>query len=165
MYGVLLGVEKLLIELWFSQKFSDKPYSLYNKLSTVDKRLLAIRPILDITRLPRSLLDVQHWKASEFRLFLLFYSAPVLHGILDDEHFAHYLLLVNSMHILLKCGSSERQIEHAETMLQEFCTHFQDLYEECFIYISCCISQTVFGTWGHFIQVAVLVTKIKMEYC
>ena len=39
--------------------------------------------------------------ASEFRSWLLYYSLPVLHGILPDPYFTHYLLLVAAMHLLL----------------------------------------------------------------
>ena len=133
MHGVLLGVEKLLIELWFSQKYSQKAFSLYHQLNTVNNRLLSIHPTLDITRLPRSLLDLQHWKASEFRSFLLFYSTPILNGVMDNERFSHYLLLVNSMHILLKQGCSKAELDKAEAMLLDFCFNFKDFYEECFM--------------------------------
>lgn len=133
MHGVLLGVEKLLLEIWFSQKFSGKPYSLYSNINVVNEKLINIRPTLDVKRLPRSILDLQYWKASEYRSFLLFYSAPLLHGILDYERFAHYLLLVNSMHILLKCGSTETDLIRAEQMLFQFCEGVAHFYDECFM--------------------------------
>ena len=133
MHGVLLGVEKLLLELWCTKKYKGKPFSLYASLSTINERLTSIRPTLDITRLPRSIIDLQHWKASEYRSFLLFYSAPVLHGILDDARFAHYILLVNSMHILLKSGSYESDLKRAEEMLFEFCRQFAHYYDSCFM--------------------------------
>ena len=71
MHGVLLGVEKLLLELWCTKNYKEKPFSLYASLSTINERLTSIRPTLDITRLPRSIIDLQHWKASEYRSFLV----------------------------------------------------------------------------------------------
>ena len=64
MHGVLLGVQKLLIELRFVNDFSGKPFSFYKSVGDVDKRMLSILPTRD-----------KYWKASEFRF--LFYSFTV----------------------------------------------------------------------------------------
>ncbi|KAK3085913.1 hypothetical protein FSP39_010520, partial [Pinctada imbricata] len=133
MHGVLLGVQKLLLTLWFSPKHKAKCFSVSTKTDTISSRLERIRPTLDITRLPRSIADMKYWKASEYRSFLLFYGAPVLHGILDHERFNHYLCLINAIHILLGHGSSERDIDRAERMLMNFCGKFEDLYSRSFM--------------------------------
>ena len=134
MHGVLLGVQKLLLRLWFKPEFSKERFSFSKSVSVVDKKLLSITPTLDITRLPRKIeSDLKHWKASEYRSFLLYYGAIVLKSILDQQRFCHYLLLVNAMHILLKCGSREEDLEEAESMLINFCKHFAELYSECYL--------------------------------
>ena len=48
MHGVLLGVQKLLLNLWFNNSHSKKGFSLYNMVSVVDERLKNISPTLDI---------------------------------------------------------------------------------------------------------------------
>lgn len=133
MHGVLLGVQKLLLELWFLPKFGKENFNFQDKQELVDKRLLGIKPTLNITRLPRSILDLKYWKASEYRSFLLYFGGPVLHDILDKDRFRHYLLLVNSMHILLKFGSTHNDINRAEEMLTKFCELFADLYDVRFM--------------------------------
>ncbi|XP_062566984.1 uncharacterized protein LOC134229281 isoform X2 [Saccostrea cucullata] len=134
MHGVLLGVQKMLLELWFSEKHKGKAYNFCNSVCEVDLRLQNIKPTLDITRLPRSIeKDLKYWKASEYRSFLLFFGAPVLHGILDMQRFSHFLLLVDSMHILLKFGSNEKDLERAEMLLFEFCRRLEELYDRCFL--------------------------------
>ena len=55
---------------------------------------------------------------------------------MDNERFSHYLLLVNSMHILLKQGCSKAELDKAEAMLFDFCSHFKDFYEECFMHLN-----------------------------
>ena len=57
----------------------------------------------------------------------------MLNGILDNERFVHYLLLVNSIFILLKDGSQEDDIVEAERMLFQFVNHFFTLYNKCFM--------------------------------
>ena len=42
MHGVLLGVQKLLLTLWFSAKFAGKVFSVSGQVSLAHKRLLKI---------------------------------------------------------------------------------------------------------------------------
>lgn len=73
MHGVLLGVQKLLLNLWFNSKFSKSRFSINSKLKDVDARLSQISPTREIKRLPRSIGDhLKYWKASELRSFLLY---------------------------------------------------------------------------------------------
>lgn len=134
MHGVLLGVQKLLLRLWFAPEFSKEPFSFNKCVNKVDESLKKIQPTLDITRLPRSIQkDLKYWKASEYRSFLLFYGAVVLFNILDNERFSHYLLLVHAMQILLKSGSSDADISYSEELLFTFCQNFDKFYHERFM--------------------------------
>ncbi|XP_053407190.1 uncharacterized protein LOC128559474 [Mercenaria mercenaria] len=134
MHGVLLGIQKLMITLWFSSTHKGKHFSFFNSVFEADRRLLSICPTLNISRLPRSINnDLKYWKASEFRSFLLFYGAPILNGILDANRFQHFLLLVNALHILLKSGCTETELVSAELMLAEFVRDFPHLYDRCFM--------------------------------
>ena len=133
MHGVLLGVQKLLITLWFNTKFAGKPYSISGWVSLADKRLSEITPTLEIRRLPRSISEhLQYWKASELRSFLLYYGIPVLYGILPDNYFHHYAIFVNAIYICLKDSISMEDLKKAESMLFSFCQDFSSLYEERF---------------------------------
>ena len=134
MHGVLLGVQKLLIRLWFSKQHSAEPFSIYQKICTADKRLTGIKPPTIITRPPRSIEnDLKYWKASEYRAFLLYYGGPVLNGLLDNTRFNHYLLFVNAVNIFLTCGSTEEDIKRGEEMIMHFCKAFANLYDVCYM--------------------------------
>jgi hypothetical protein len=120
--------------LWFGTQHKGKQFNINERVCEVDIRLQNIRPTLDVTRLPRSIeKDLKYWKASEFRSFLLYFGGPALHGILDWQRFTHFLLLVDSMHILLKCGSTDKDLDRAESLLFKFCSCFENLYERCFL--------------------------------
>ena len=122
MHGILLGVQKLLLTLWFSSKFSKSHFSISSKVEHVDLRLRQISPTSEIRRLPRSIQDhLKYWKASELRSFLLYYGLPSLYDILPDNHFNHYSLFVRAIYILLKDSISEAELEEAETLLDSFC--------------------------------------------
>lgn len=132
MHGVLLGVQKLLLTLWFSPKHKNRDFSISEKSDQLNNRLENIHPTLDITRLPRPITDIKYWKASEYRSFLLYYGGPVMYGLLDETRFQHYMHLVNAIHILLG-HSSVFDVNKAENMLMSFCENFESLYSRSFM--------------------------------
>ena len=84
---------------------------------------------MEIKRMPQSVSEhLKYWKASELRSFLLFYGAPTLYGILSEDVFQHYLLLVNATHLLLKQSISESDLCEAEQLLFSFCSSFPAIY-------------------------------------
>ena len=49
MHGVMLGVVKLLLKLWFSNEHKAEKYNAYGKLTLFDERL-NIKPTFEVTR-------------------------------------------------------------------------------------------------------------------
>lgn len=66
--------------------------------------------------------------AKEFRSWLLFYSLPVLHGVLREEYYQHYALLVVAIWLLLQSSISQEDVDIAERLLNHFCFKFSLLY-------------------------------------
>ena len=129
MHGFLLGVQKLLLKLWFSQSYSKEPFSFSKFANLLDKRLKGIMPTLEVKRLPRSISEyLKYWKANELRSFLLYYGIPSLYGILSTEYFEHYVLFSHAIFLLLKDSISEEDLNQAEKNLETFCKYFQALY-------------------------------------
>ena len=121
MHGVLLGVQKFLLKLWFSESYSKEPFSFRSSVGVLDDRLKEIFPTMEIKRMPRSVSEyLKYWTASELRSFLLFYGAPALYDILSEDCFQHYLLLVNAIHLLLKDSISESDLAKAKNLLFSF---------------------------------------------
>ena len=133
MHGVLLGVQKLLLTLWFNPTFSKESFSISFKVEQIDARLSQILPTLEIKRLPRSVSQhLKYWKASELRSFLLFYGLPSLYGLLADNYFSHYTLFVHAIFLLLQESISEADLQEAEKLLDGFCKSFSSLYHDRF---------------------------------
>ena len=124
----------------------------------MDSRLLSIKPISEISRAPRSFSDRKHWKASEFRSFLLYYSIPILQGILPTKYYKHYLLLVTSLRKLLGTSIEQKDIDKEMTINIHTLNHLphtvQDLgplwVYSCFFFESLngILLQHVHGTQG-----------------
>lgn len=62
MHAVLLGVTKQLMTLWFNSTYKNCDWSCITKLKQVQARLLNIKPTNNITRVPRSIEELHHWK-------------------------------------------------------------------------------------------------------
>lgn len=74
MHCILLGVVRQFANLWFDSVSHDKAYCLRKNIVQIDQIIFRCKPPSEIKRLPRSLSERKHWKASEWRTFLLFYS-------------------------------------------------------------------------------------------
>ncbi|XP_030231849.1 uncharacterized protein LOC115557858 isoform X3 [Gadus morhua] len=127
-HNVCLGVTRQLSTLWFDTTNSDSPWYIGKEMAEVDRRLVKIKPPVEITRTPRSLTERKFWKASECRAFLLFYSLPVLKGILPARFWNHLFLLVFGIYTLLQDTIKTKSIQMAELAFTKIVIEFQRLY-------------------------------------
>lgn len=128
MHCVLLGIQKMLLHLWIDTTNKSEPYYIGDYVHVIDDRLKALTPPNLIKRSTRGLCDLKFWKASEFRSFLLFHSVCCLQGIMEDEYFVHYMLLVESIFLLLQLSISNEDLSKAKIMLMKFCAQIDYLY-------------------------------------
>ena len=120
MHCVLLGVVRQFVCLWFDSVNHLNAWYIGRRIHDVNAQLLSICPPSEITRAPRSLHTRKHWKASEWRSFLLYYSVFVLQGILPAKFLDHWFLLVFSAHTLLQNEVLQENIDKAELALKKF---------------------------------------------
>ncbi len=109
MHCILEGVVKWLLEKWFTSKNHGQPYYIGTSVNSIDFLLLIQRPPYDFSRAPRSIAKTRkHWKASEFRTWLLYYSLPLLiSSKMPPLYIHHFSLLVCGVHILLQTEIAE----------------------------------------------------------
>lgn len=134
MHGVLLGIVKKLLSLWFDGNNYREDFFIGHKLDEVDKLLKKIKPPYVISRLPRKLKNnFQKWKASELRSWLLHYSLPCLSGILPAVFLEHFSCLVEGIYILLQEVISVPETKRAEQLLNTFYEHAAVIYGDHFL--------------------------------
>ncbi|KAL1436747.1 hypothetical protein MTO96_049390 [Rhipicephalus appendiculatus] len=115
MHCVLLGVTKCFTDCWLDSTNSQEPFYIGRPttVAKIDERLMGIKPPHCFTRFPRSLKERCHWKASEWRSWLLFYAVPCCLGILPHRYINHFMLLVEGIFMLLREELTESQLLHA----------------------------------------------------
>lgn len=134
MHVVCLGIMKTLINLWL--KIKKKNYSLTKtKIDTLNKKLLQLKSKMPIEfcRTPRDLNEVDRWKATEFRQFLLYTGPYILYNVLDQSRYCHFLKLSLAMRILLHKENCKFNNSCAQDLINSFIISFPELYSEKYL--------------------------------
>ena len=128
MHGVEGGVVKKVLNLLFNVEHRAQPYSLYAFIDVINNRLTSIKPPKFVHRMPRSITELVHWKASELKMWFFYYSIPVLQGILREDYFRHYLLLVIGIALLSSDVITPQMLQISRDFLNTYVRQFQSLY-------------------------------------
>ena len=86
------------------------------------------------SRQPRSLVELDRFKATEFRQFLLYTGPLVLKSVVSDKIWQHFMLLSVSMSILLDSNDERRNyyLNYAKRLLCHFVATAKEIYGETF---------------------------------
>ncbi len=128
MHLVCLGVVRKLLQTWLRGPLTVRlPALIVDRMSG---KLQSMRPYVPIefARRPRSLRELDRWKATEFRQFLLYTGPVVLAGIPGPEH---VLTISCSCQLLISMLVSPEHLnlaDYAGQMLKSFVNHFGELY-------------------------------------
>ena len=107
MHQVLLGVMTRLILLWLRGLRTIKISK--GQISEMNARMISLRKSIPncFARKPRSFDEIDRWKATELRQFLLYTGKIVLKGIIPDDQYQHFLVLNVAINLLL--GERKRE--------------------------------------------------------
>lgn len=103
-------------------------------IKQISERLLSMKDDipLEFIRKPRSLDELARWKATEFRLFLLYVGPIYIHSIVSKQIFEHFLYLNVAMIIFLS-PNFNNFATLAKSFIFEFVKNFGILYGDHFI--------------------------------
>ena len=82
----------------------------------------------EFARKPRSLYEIDRWKATEFRQFLLYTGPVVLLQHIHEDLYKNFMVLCIAMHILLNETLSRNFSGYAHELLKVFVGHFYQIY-------------------------------------
>ncbi|XP_071581912.1 uncharacterized protein [Temnothorax nylanderi] len=129
MHHLGLGVMRTLLSRWV---FTGKPpYKLsFHSIEKFSKQMLLLRSFIpnDFARKTRSLTELSRWKATEYRLFLLYVGPVVLKDVLENAVYEHFMLLHCAVFILSNSESVKHYIDYAEELLKNFVLHAEHIY-------------------------------------
>jgi len=128
MHLVCLGVMKKLLLLWINKG----PLIVRiraKKMDELSNLLLSLNTCLpsDFARKIRGVQDIMRWKATEYRMFLLYLGPIVLKSVQNEECYHHFMVLNISMIILLS-PDYKYLIGYARKLLDYFVHKFQLIY-------------------------------------
>ena len=129
MHQVCLGVMKRMLLIWMRGPRHDYRLSAA-QIANISDNLVAMRKFIpnDFARKPRPLSEIDRWKATEFRQFLLYTGQFVIKGILPTKYYLHFLTLNIAISILISEKLTNDYHQYAHNLLEYFVETGKDLY-------------------------------------
>ena len=133
MHLVCLGVVRRLIGFWTKGplKFRQGRQTVMN----ISQHLIGLQPYMptEFVRKPRGLNEVDRWKATEFRQFLIYYGPVVLKGRLPVKLYQNFVCLTTAIYMLLSPVLVSDYCDYAKQLLLFFVQSFEQIYGSEFI--------------------------------
>lgn len=111
MHNVCIGVTKRLVEFWVKGKKNIRLNETSREKISTDLINLRVYVPNEFSRLPRKIEDIDYWKATELRSFILYFGPIVLKGKLNKQFYSHFMLLSCAIKILVCPILCETQIK------------------------------------------------------
>lgn len=124
MHSVCLGVMRKLLFEW---RDGSRIYRL--NAGDFDNYIKSIKHWpFEFNRKPRSILELERWKASELRQFLLYTGCVVLKKLMSPQIYANFMLLKFALTILLSNSLNNDYNHYAQTLLLIFVKNAIKIY-------------------------------------
>lgn len=134
MHLVCLGVVRRMLN-WFKCGPATCKLS-FRQRTEISERLQALNGKLpsEFARQPRSLLELDRWKATELRQFLLYTGPVVLRKVVSGVIYSHFLRLMVAMAIFLNSNDEVRNqyLNYARDLMMSFVKKCQRVYGDAF---------------------------------
>lgn len=135
MHLICLGVMRTLMTIWCSGPL---PLRLSpTQRSVISENLLSLRSDIPVefARKPRETTYIKSWKATEWRMFLLYFGPIVLKDVINIQNYNHFLSLHVATTILLnpKMCSEPTLLDYAKKLLLQFVNGMRELYGDMYI--------------------------------
>lgn len=132
MHSVCLGVMRKLLFIW---RDGSRPYKFPRlNMNEIDADIKVIQDYWpsEFNRKPRSWEDLERWKATELRQFLLYVGPVIMRDKLPKRMYEHFMLLKFAITILLNESLNEDYNDYAKKLLIHFVSHSVRIYGQDF---------------------------------
>jgi hypothetical protein len=130
MHQCCLGVTRRILRLLIKGPLSVRlgPHVV----TSMSDWLISIKGFVpnEFSRKPRALRELDRWKATELRFFMLYSGPIVMKKFVPKAVYDNFLLFSTVMHILLspKFSSQTEMVDYAEQLSVSFVNHFGQIY-------------------------------------
>ncbi len=133
MHVICLGVMRKLLQCWVKGPLRTRLSA--KQVVEISERQKSMRLSIpsEFARKPRPLSELDRWKATEFRLFLLYTGPHALNGILHHDVYKHFLLLHVAISCLISSTLCKTMCNYAQKLLIMFVQHAPKLYGAEFV--------------------------------
>lgn len=133
MHLVCLGVVRRIIFFWLKGSLKTRLSS--RQVNIVSQGLVSLRGHIpsEFVRKPRSFSELEYWKASEFRQFILYTGLIVLKSQLSKKLYEHFCCLSVIMHMLLSPSLCMHYCDYVDKLLIVWIKRSQKLYGRHFV--------------------------------
>lgn len=130
MHLVCLVIVKRLLQLWIRERRNIRLSS--ENVKSVSLHLIKIKSCIPVefARKPRELDDIDKWKATEFRQFLLYTGFIVMKSVLSSICYNHFLSLCVAIRILTDEQLCVIFNAYANSLLLYFVSNYGKIYGE-----------------------------------
>ena len=134
MHQICLGVMRRLLMVWLRGPVKERVLSR-EAVERLDGRLVSLRSFVtkDFARKPRATDELEHWKATEYRQFLLYTGYHVLRDLLPPNHYTNFMALSVACMILVSPSLVARHVAYAKKLMRFFVETARDVYGAHFL--------------------------------
>ena len=128
MHLVCFGVTKRILNISLSGPKATRLKK--TQQNAIPSFILKVKQLVcsEFARKPRSFKQLAHWKATEYRLFLLHVGPVVMHDVLPKNQYDHFLLRNVKISIFLDLWYCNVLADSANELLHKFIIDFQNFY-------------------------------------
>ncbi|ODM87811.1 hypothetical protein Ocin01_18871 [Orchesella cincta] len=129
MHLICLGVMRKLLNIWMKGKPGEHKIS-GQQINALSEKLISLsgETASEFARKPRSVSELDRWKATELRQLLLYSGVHVLKDIISDDSYKLFLILSVAIRILCSEQLHCQLYTYADSLLKYFVEGFQTLY-------------------------------------
>lgn len=128
MHLVCLGVMKRILLMWIKGPLCSRVGP--RVVDAISDALIALKGKIpcEFARKPRSLSEIDRWKATEHRQFLLYTGPVVLKHLIHTNMYNNFMLFSVAIHFLINERLCMAYNQYAKELLKTFVEHFYNLY-------------------------------------
>ena len=124
MHNLFLGTAKHMTKLWNCKNILSKDI-----MKTVQTTVDSMRVPSDVGRIPRKIeTSFSGFTADQFKNWVVLYSIPSLHGLIDEDHLECWRHFVLACRLLVQKSISVTDVNTADALLMQFCRRVERMY-------------------------------------